>query len=150
MNSNQYDMERITYVSEKVFEEMRRLKKEHDLPVEFVYQYLDNGSMYVMMLLDESDYWLSIWLEEKSKGRFEHCTLIKTYLAAHNSKVVSIMENKFIKHALPIEMTIGQTHDLKKDVSVMFVEEDMLLVSWLVMSSIDKYLNSHRRKESHD
>ena len=143
-------MERIVYMNETAFEEMRRLKTEHDLPVEFVYQYLDSGKMYVMMLLDESDYWLSIWLEEKAKGKYELCTSLKTYIAAHISKVVSIMENKFIKHALPIEMTIGQKKDLKKDVSILFVEEDIMLVAWLVMSSIDEYLNPDRRKASHD
>ena len=139
-------MERKTYFSETVFEEMRRLKEVHDLPVDFVYQYLDNGKIHVKMLLDEADYWLSVWLEEKAKGRYEQCSLIKTYLAAHNSKVVSIMENKFLKHALPIEMTIGQIENLKRDVSVMFVEEDLLLVTWLVMSSIDEYLNPMQKK----
>lgn len=143
-------MERIVYMDETVFEEMRRLKTEHDLPIEFVYQYLDSGRMFVMMLLDEGEYWLSVWLEEKAKGRYEHCTLMKTYMAAHNSKVVSVMENKFLKHALPIEMTIGHKQDLKRDVSIMFVEEDIMLVTWLVMSSIDEYLNPDRGKAGDD
>ena len=143
-------MERNIYVSETVFEEMRRLQEAHDLPLEFMYQYHDTGKIHVKIMMDENDYWLSIWLEEKAQGRYEDCSLVKTYMAAHNSKVVSIMENKFLKHALPIEMTIGEKHDLKREVSVMFVEEDLMLVTWLVMSSIDEYLNPYRIKASHD
>lgn len=133
-------MELNRYYSENVFEEMRRLKQVYDLPVDFVFRYLDTGKIHVWMFVEETDYWLSVWLEEKAKGRHEHCTKIKRHLAAYNSKVVSIMEEKFLKHSLPIEMTIGPIQDLKRDVAIMFVEEDMLLVSWLIMSSIDEYL----------
>lgn len=119
---------------------MRRLKEVHDLPVYFVFRYLDTGKIHVWMFVEETDYWLSEWLEDKAKGRHEHCTKIKRHLAAYNSKVVAIMEEKFLKHSLPIEMTIGPIQDLKRDVTFMFVEEDLLLVSWLIMSSIDEYL----------
>lgn len=133
-------MELNRYYSETVFEEMRRLKQVYDLPVDFVFRYLDTGKIHVWMFVEETDYWLSVWLEDKAKGRHEQRTNIKRHLAAYNSKVVAIMEEKFLKHSLPIEMTIGPIQDLKRDVTIMFVEEDLLLVSWLIMSSIDEYL----------
>ena len=52
-------MERSIYVNETTFEEMRRLKEQHDLPVIMVWSYLNNGKMRVILMYDERDYWMT-------------------------------------------------------------------------------------------
>ena len=73
-------MERSIYVNETTFEEMRRLKEQHDLPVIMVWSYLNNGKMRVILMYDERDYWMTIWLEDKAHGIYEVHDNLKSVL----------------------------------------------------------------------
>jgi hypothetical protein len=137
-------MERSIYVNETTFEEMRRLKEQHDLPVIMVWSYLNNGKMRVILMYDERDYWMTIWLEDKARGIYEVHDNLKNHRASYRHEVVNIMQEKFIRHALPFNMSIGKCEDKNREVNIEYCDEDMILESWLVISSIDDYLNPRK------
>ena len=140
-------METSKYMNEKAYQELIRLIEQHNFPVDVFAEELNDGSKRVTMVYDKRDIWLCIWLEDCARGRFDYLTERKTYKGMLRHEVVKIIQEKFLKYAIPLDMTIGKAEGKDREVTINYVESDMELMSWLVISSLDEYLNPREQEK---
>lgn len=124
------------------------MQRTHNVPVKILQKYLWNDERELYLSYDKNDFTLVTWMRDKATGKTGHLLrMITSDISGVPCEVVATMQQLFLKHAIPVEMTISKTkEDKKRDVKLVYIEEDEPFASWMYIYAIEVFLGIRKSK----
>lgn len=135
-------MEITMTLPERMAMRVLNMQRMHNVPVKILQKYLCNDDRELYLWFDKNDSTLIEWMKGKATGKTGHLLrMITSDISGVPCEVVATMRQLFMKHAIPVEMTISKTReDKKRDVQLVYIEEDEPFASWMYIYAIEVYL----------